>query len=124
MRSTLRSTMATLLSITPFTLASAHHGWAGQGGEQIKVAGTVHKAITLTNPHGSMQVMADGRIWEVTLPTPARAEGAGLKASSLAVGDQVVVRGNRNNDAKRNEIKAVRVSASGRHYDLYPERLK
>jgi len=106
------------------TTSIAHHGWAGQGGELIDVEGTVHKAVTLVNPHSSMQVMSDGKVWDVTLPTPARAEGAGLRADVLAVGDKVVVRGNRNNDAKRNEIKAVRVSAAGRQFDLYPERLK
>lgn len=125
MRTPLRVMLMSASVAGTFAVAAfAHHGWAGQGGEQIDVTGTVHKAVSLTNPHGSMQVMAAGQVWDVTLPTPARAEGAGLKASVLAVGDQVVVRGNRNSDAKRNEIKAVRVSASGKHYDLYPERLK
>lgn len=102
----------------------AHHGWAGQGGEQIEVSGEVHKPVNLVNPHASLQVMVDGQLWDVTLAPPSRTEGAGLTPKTLAVGDQVTVRGNRNTDPKRHEIKAVRVSSGGRNYDLYPERLR
>lgn len=103
---------------------AAHHGWAGQGNDLTEVEGTVHQAVNLVNPHASFQVMADGKVWDITLAPPLRTEGAGLKASTLKVGDQVTVTGNRNSAADRHEIKAVRVSAGGRHYDLYPERLR
>jgi hypothetical protein len=113
--------LAGLLSMAP---VQAHHGWAGQGDEQIEVSGTVHTALNLTNPHSSLQVMAKGEVWDITLAPASRTEGAGLKRDTLAVGDQVTIRGNRNSSAERREIKAVRVSAGGRNYDLYPERLR
>lgn len=103
---------------------AAHHGWAGQGNDLTELQGTVHQAVNLVNPHAGFQVMADGKVWDITLAPPSRTQGAGLEASTLKVGDQVTVTGNRNKDADRHEIKAVRVSAGGRHYDLYPERLR
>lgn len=125
----MRSLRHACLGITAIALAQAlpahaHHGWAGQGNEQTEVTGTVHKAVNLVNPHASLQLMVDGQVWDVTLAPPSRTEGAGLAAKTLAVGDTVTVRGNRNTDKDRREIKAVRVSAGDRHYDLYPERIR
>lgn len=124
MRTTLRSTGFVAAIVMAAMSASAHHGWSGQGGEQMEVKGTVHKPVSLTNPHASMQVMVEGQVWDITLAPASRSEGAGLTSKTFAAGDAVTVRGNRSTDAKRNEIKAVRVSAAGRNYDLYPERLR
>ena len=103
---------------------AAHHGWAAQGAEQIEVTGKVHKPVRLAGPHATMQVIADGKVWDVTLAPSARTEGAGLTPETFAVGDQVTVRGNRNNDPERFEIKTVRVSSGGRNYDVYPDRIR
>lgn len=113
-----------IVAIVQIMPVHAHHGWAGQGNEQTEVTGTVHKAVNLVNPHASLQLMVDGQVWDVTLAPPSRTRGAGLAAQTLAVGDTVTVRGNRNTDQERHEIKAVRVSAGDRHYDLYPERIR
>ena len=43
---------------------------------------------------------------------------------TLAVGDTVTVRGHRNTDPKRFEIKTVRVIAAGKNYDVDPARIK
>lgn len=104
--------------------ALAHHGWSGQGSEQSEITGKVHKPVSLVNPHASLQVLVDGKVWDVTLAPPSRTEGAGLAANTLAVGDPVTVRGNASTEPGRNEMKAVRVSAAGKNYDLYPERIK
>jgi len=115
---------ALVLACLPAAAALAHHGWAGQGNDQIEITGTVHKAVSLVNPHASLQVMADGEVWDITLAPASRTESAGLDDKVLSVGDAVTVRGNRNTDAKRREIKAVRVSSAGRNFDLYPERIR
>lgn len=104
--------------------ALAHHGWAGQGEEQIQVTGTVHKPVDLSGPHATMQIMSNGQVWDITLAGAAPTQRAGLKPDTLPVGTPVTVRGNRNSDLKRYEIKTVRVSSGGRNYDVYPDRLK
>lgn len=102
----------------------AHHGWAGQGSEQIEVTGNVHAPVRLAGPHATMQLMVDGKVWDVTLAPAARTERAGLKPDTFKVGDEVTVRGNRNSNPGRLEIKTVRVSAAGRNYDVYPDRIR
>lgn len=112
------------LSLAAALPALAHHGWAGQGAEQIEVTGTVHRPVNLAGPHATMQIMSNGQVWDVTLAGAAPTERAGLKPDTLPVGTQVTVRGNRNSDLKRHEIKTVRVTAGGRNYDVYPDRIK
>jgi hypothetical protein len=102
----------------------AHHGWAGQGAEQIEVTGKVHAPVRLAGPHATMQIIVDGKVWDVTMAPAARTEGAGLTPQTFAVGDEVTVRGNRNNNPQRLEIKTVRIRAGDRNYDIYPERIR
>jgi hypothetical protein len=80
--------------------------------------------VSLAGPHATLQIIADGQVWDVTLAPAARTESAGLTPKSLAVGDTVTVRGNRNSDPKRFEIKTVRVTTPGKSYDVYPDRIK
>lgn len=124
MRSMHIAGLAVAAVLAPALPAVAHHGWAGQGNQQTEITGTVHKAVSLVNPHASFQLMAGGEVWDVTLAPPSRTEGAGLSEQALSVGDAVTVRGNRNTDPQRREIKAVRVTAGERNFDLYPERLR
>jgi hypothetical protein len=103
--------------------AQAHHGWAGQGSEQIEVSGKVHKPVDVSGPHATMQIISNGQVWDITLAPASRTVSAGLTPNSLAVGDTVTVRGNRNSDPNRFEIKTVRVTSGGRNYDVYPDRI-
>lgn len=103
----------------------AHHGWAGQEEQQTEISGKVHKPVDLSGPHGTMQIITDkGQVWDITLAPASRTEKAGLTSKTFAVGDAVTVRGNRNSDPKRFEMKTVRVSSGGKNYDVYPDRIK
>lgn len=123
-RITLALSLALLALAAGALPAIAHHGWSGQSDSQIEVSGTVYTPVKLSNPHASMQVMSNGQVWDVTLAPPARTEGAGLTPAALAVGAPVTVRGNRNTDPKRFEIKTVRVASGGKNYDVYPDRIR
>ena len=124
-RSTLSDSAAALLFVSfAAAPALAHHGWSGQSATQIEVSGKVLKPVSLAGPHATMQINADGQVWDVTLAPPARTESAGLSPKALAVGDTVTVRGNRNSDPKRFEIKTVRVTSAGKNYDIYPDRIR
>jgi len=123
---TLSRFAATLLgSLIAAAPALAHHGWAGQQDEQSEVSGKVTKPVNLSGPHATMQIVTDaGQVWDITLAPSSRTESAGLTAKTLAVGDPVTVRGNRSSDPKRFEMKTVRVTSSGRNYDVYPDRIR
>jgi hypothetical protein len=104
---------------------AAHHGWAGQeSSEQISLTGTVREPVNLAGPHATMQIEVDGKVWDITLAPPARTQRAGLEADTLAVGDEVTIVGNRNSDEARLEVKTVRVTADGKNFDVYPDRVR
>lgn len=104
--------------------ASAHHGWGGQETKQSTISGTVKTALSLSGPHATMQIVDEnGQLWDLTLAPPARTARAGLKEDTIPVGAAVTVVGNRNLDKKRFEMKTVRVTYNGKHYDVYPDRV-
>ena len=104
---------------------SAHHGWGGQSQDQTNLSGTLHKAVDISGPHATMQLMdADGQVWDVTLGPSSRTRRSGLVDAALPVGAQVTIRGQRNLDMNRYEMKTVRVTHAGTNYDVYPSRIK
>ena len=118
--------LTTILSIMAMSItiesAWAHHGWAGNEGEQFELTGTVVKAVSLAGPHANLQIRAEGQVWEITLAPPARTERAGLKEDTIPVGAEVTVSGHRSADPKRFEIKTERVTYQGKLYNVYPDR--
>src|ERR1044071_3336406 len=90
--------LAVSLSALP---ASAHHGWAGNLDEEFELTGTVERGVSLAGPHATMQIRADGKLWDITLAPPARTERAGLKEGIIPVGAAVTIHGHRNRDPKR-----------------------
>ena len=106
------------------TQAFAHHGWAGQQQDQSEITGTLKTDVDLAGPHGTMQIVDDkGQLWDVTLAPAARTQNAGLKPGVIPVGAKVTIRGNRNSDMKKFEMKTVRVTYDGKNYDVYPDRI-
>jgi hypothetical protein len=102
----------------------AHHGWAGQQTDQSELTGMLKTDVSLAGAHGSMQIVDDkGQVWDITLAPAARTERAGLKPGVIPMGATVTVRGNRNSDMKRFEMKTVRVTHDGKNYDVYPDRI-
>jgi Family of unknown function (DUF6152) len=102
--------------------ASAHHGWAGNQDEEFELTGTVERGVSLAGPHATMQIRADGKIWDCTLAPPARTASAGLKEGIIPVGATVTIHGHRNRDLNRYEVKTERVMWNGKTFNVYPDR--
>lgn len=103
--------------------ALAHHGWGGNVDEVTSMTGVVTEGVKLAGPHGTMKIKTlDGKVWDITLAPPYRTSSAGLKQDTIPVGAMVTVRGNRNRDPDRYEMKTIQVEYAGRHYNVYPER--
>jgi hypothetical protein len=100
----------------------AHHGWAGYSDQEFEITGTVETPVKLAGPHGTMQIKANGQLWDITLAPPPRVEGAGLHAATIPVGATVTVHGHRHRDPKRFEVKTERVTYNGKVYNVYPDR--
>ena len=110
---------ALLLAAGP---AAAHHGWAGQGDQEFELTGTVEQGVSLSGPHATMKVRAEGKVWDITLAPGPRTEGAGLKEGVIPVGAQVTIHGHRNKDANRYEVKTEKVTYNGKTFAVYPNR--
>jgi hypothetical protein len=122
MRTLLTATLAAAAFALTTLPATAHHGWAGNAKEHFEISGTVESPVSLSGPHATMKIRAEGQLWDITLAPPARTERAGLTEKIIPVGATVTVRGHRNSDAKRFEIKTERVTWNGRTFDVYPDR--
>jgi hypothetical protein len=102
----------------------AHHGWSWAVDEQSTLEGTI-KDVSMAPPHPSLHVTdAGGTVWFVELSNPSQTARAGFTATSAKPGDIVIVLGNRDKDASKNHMKAVRITIGGQTYDLYPERIR
>jgi hypothetical protein len=112
------SAIALSLSVPAF----AHHGWGGNVDQVSDMTGTVVKGVSLAGPHATMRISAEGHDWDITLAPPYRTQESGLKEGTIPVGATVIVRGNRNRDAKRFEMKTIQVRWADKRFDVYPER--
>lgn len=119
-------TRATLLAcLLPLLaqVASAHHGWSGNTAGEIEITGVVATGVSLSGPHGTMQIRDDeGQLWDITLAPGPRTHRAGLKESTVPVGETVTVQGQRNEDMAQYEAKVRRVIWKGKEFDVYPPR--
>jgi hypothetical protein len=82
----------------------------------------VLEAIDLGNPHGRLDVRADGGVWNVVLGPPFRTERAGITDGVIEIGDVVTAYGHRHRDPDRLEMKTERLEIGDQVYDIYPSR--
>ena len=114
--------LAAAISMASTIPAFAHHGWGGNVDEVTAMTGMVTEGVKLAGPHGTMKIMtSDGKVWDITLAPPFRTTSAGLKQDTIPVGAMVTVRGQRNRDPNRYEMKTIQVEYAGRNYNVYPE---
>jgi hypothetical protein len=119
----LRALAAGVLMSLAAAPASAHHGWSWAEDEQTTLEGRI-VSVSMVPPHPQLQVEdGEGVQWQVDLGNPSQTERSGFNAESASAGDAITVRGNRNKEAGKQHMKAVRITIDGRNYDLYPERL-
>jgi hypothetical protein len=112
---------AVAVALVPLS-ANAHHGWGGQADQVTDMTGTVVDSVRLAGPHATMKINSGGHVWDITLAPPARTSSAGLKEGAIPVGSTVTVKGNRNRDPNKFEMKTIQVRWNDKKYDVYPER--
>lgn len=106
------------------TAATAHHGWSWAEADQIELSGTIH-TISMEPPHPTLDVAtANDGIWRIELGNPRQTERSGFVEGVAKVGDQIVALGNRSLDRDEKRMKAVRITVSGKVYNIYPERIE
>jgi hypothetical protein len=115
-------TQALLVSVLAARGALAHHGWRWTSGSNIRLTGLIRSA-RLGNPHGVLEVDAEGEIWQVEIGQPWRNERAGLTDADFAQGREIAIEGEPSADPAQRLMKAERLwFDDGAAHDLYPER--
>jgi hypothetical protein len=117
-----RLTVILLFTLLSSPLLTAHHGWAGYGGPEFEISGTVEVPLSLAGPHATMKVNVDGKVWNVVLAPPPRTTAAGLKEGVVPVGAKVTAHGHRHRDLNVLEIKTERLTWNNRVFNVYPDR--
>ena len=113
---------ATAVAMVVATPAFAHHGWGGNVEEVTSMTGTVVQGVSMAGPHATMKIKVGNDVWDLTLAPPARTERSGLKEGLIPVGATVLVRGNRNSDHNRHEMKTIYIKQGTTEYHVYPDR--
>lgn len=103
------------------TVALAHHGWSWTTGGNVEIFGII-KTAKLGNPHGVLEVDAEGDTWTVEVGQPWRNQRAGLKDGDLAPGVEVRIIGEPSANINDRLAKAERVFIGTKEYILYPDR--
>lgn len=119
----LRRTLGILAVIAALSPASAlaHHGWSWTTGGNLELTGVIRE-VRLGNPHGVLEVEADGETWTVEVGQPWRNQRAGLRGGDLAEGVEATFVGEPSADAGERRLKVERLVIDGREYVLYAER--
>ncbi|WP_104667758.1 DUF6152 family protein [Ensifer adhaerens] len=119
-----RGVAAAILTGLLVTSAYAHHGWSWAEADQIELKGIIRE-ISMAPPHPTLQVeSATDGLWHVELGNPRQTERSGFVEGAAKAGDEVIVLGNRSLDPNEKRMKAVRITVSGKTYDIYPERIR
>jgi hypothetical protein len=101
--------------------AWAHHGWRWTEDGVFELTGVI-TAARLGNPHGILEVDAEGEAWIVEVGQPWRNARAGLTDDMLVPGVEILVLGARSADQSENRVKAESVTIDGVLYELYTNR--
>lgn len=119
-----RMIAVSLISVMFAASAYAHHGWSWAEADQIELEGTIRE-ISMAPPHPTLHIATetDG-VWLVELGNPRQTQRSGFVEGAAKIGDPIVALGNRSLDPQEKKMKAVRITVSGKVYDIYPERIQ
>ncbi len=110
-----------MTAVTALALAGgaafAHHGWGSyDAAKPVTVTGAIATS-KYENPHATITVRSDGKVWTVTLAPTSRMSSRGASAEVIAVGKSVSAYGYPST-ATPDEMRAERITIDGKTYEL------
>jgi len=108
--------VASVLTALSVPLA-AHHGWTGYDEKNpLTLTGTM-KTSEYSNPHGSVELDVDGKVWHVVLAPTSRMQDRGLTREMLKAGTKASVVGYANRQTPT-ELRAERITIGDKTIEL------
>jgi hypothetical protein len=97
--------------------ALAHHGWGSyDAAKPVTVSGAILTS-KFENPHATITVRGDDKVWTVTLAPTSRMSNRGATAQVIAVGKSISAHGYPST-ANRDEMRAERITVDGKTYEM------
>jgi hypothetical protein len=97
--------------------AAAHHGWGSyDAANPVTVAGPI-ETLKYENPHATITVRGNDKVWTVTLAPTSRMTSRGATAEVVAVGKDVSAYGYPST-VEKDEMRAERITVDGKTYEL------
>ena len=113
----LRNTLFGSLFVLLVSFALRHHGWANYDQQKVlDYTGTIQSSA-YENPHATIQVNQDKKVWTVILAPVSRMETRGVTADMIKKGSTIRVVGYPHKKIK-DEMRAERVFINGAKYEL------
>jgi len=114
-------TITAITAITALALAAgaafAHHGWGSyDAAKPVTVAGAILTS-KYENPHATITVRSEGKVWTVTLAPTSRMSSRGASEKIVAVGKTVSAYGYPST-ATPDEMRAERITVDGKTYEM------
>ncbi|MBN6151977.1 hypothetical protein JR065_16655 [Xanthomonas sp. AmX2] len=97
--------------------ASAHHGWSSYDAQRPLRFSAQLQSVQYRNPHAEVEVMYEGKRWNVVLAPIARLSARGLSEQQLTVGKTIDIEGYPRSDGAP-ELRAERVTVDGKVIEL------
>lgn len=97
--------------------ALAHHGWNSYDASQpLTLTGSIVEA-NYENPHGTIGLQTEEKLWLVVLAPPFRMQNRGLPPEALTVGETATVVGYAHK-SEPDELRAERIIIGGATVEL------
>lgn len=113
----LRNSFIGLLFISFVSFTLRHHGWTNYDQQKVlDYTGTIQSSA-YENPHASIQVNQDKKVWTVILAPVSRMETRGVTADMVKKGNAVRVVGYPHKKVK-DEMRAERIFINGAKCEL------
>lgn len=97
--------------------AAAHHGWGSyDAANPVTIAGPI-ETLKYENPHATIAVRGEDKVWTVTLAPTSRMTSRGATAEVVAVGTNVSAYGYPST-VEKDEMRAERITVDGKTYEL------
>ena len=113
----IRTALSAAVLIALSVPLAAHHGWTGYDETKpLTLTGTV-KTSAYENPHGSVELDVDGKVWHVVLAPTARMQARGLTREMLKTGAKASVVGYANKQTPT-ELRAERITIGDKTTEL------
>ena len=106
-----------LVSVSFAVPALAHHGWGSYDSTTVTTLEGTVQSVAFSNPHASVQLESEGKVWFIVLAPPSRMSSRGLPDGTLKAGQTVSLDGYVHKTDPV-ELRAERIRVDGKSVEL------